>query len=174
MQPIARRQVLRASLLLFICLLTVGMGNPPPQLGGPAPDFRLESFDGKEVALSSLRGKVVLVNFWASWCAPCKKEMPEMDAAYRAHKDEGLVVLGVNFGEKKEAALRQTPAVTFPLLLDTKIEVAEKYGVTGLPVTFYVSPDGVIRERISGGLLTRENISSAFTKLRATMADATP
>jgi peroxiredoxin len=152
--------------LLWICLWTIGMGTPPPQLGGPAPDFRLESFDGKQVALSELRGKVVLVNFWASWCEPCKKEMPQMEAAYQAHRDEGLVVLGINFGEKKEAALRHIPDVTFPLLLDRKTEVAEKYGVTGLPVTFYISPDGVIRERISGGLLTRENISAAFTKLR--------
>ncbi len=160
----------QAFCVLFSCmgaLLLVGMGSRPPQMGGPAPDFTLESFEGRRVSLSEFRGKVVLVNFWASWCEPCKKEMPEIEAAYQRHKNDGLVVLAVNFGERKEEAERHVRGLSFPLLLDRNTVVAEAYGIRSLPVTFFIDSDGIIRERMTGGLLTKEGIEQTFQTLRS-------
>lgn len=142
------------------------MGPKPPQVGGPAPNFTRESFEGRPTTLSEFRGKVVLLNFWASWCESCKKEMPEIEAAYQQHKNDGLVVLAVNFGEKKERAAPHVRGLSFPLLLDRKADVAAAYGIRSLPVTFFIDSDGIIREQVTGGLLTKEGISTLFQKLR--------
>lgn len=154
-------------LLLFWGLLT-GMGSKPPQIGGPAPSFEAKTLEGKMVSLSDYRGKVVLLTFWATWCEPCKKEMPEIQAAYEKHQEEGLVVLAVNFGENLDTAsgFAHHGKLTFPILLDRRANIAERFGVISLPVTFFIDPDGVIRERVVGGTLTEEGIERLFRKVR--------
>ncbi|TAK03507.1 MAG: TlpA family protein disulfide reductase [Candidatus Manganitrophaceae bacterium] len=158
---------------LFILLSIVfpfltGMGSKPPQVGGPAPAFRLDSLEGPSMALAEHRGKIVLINFWATWCEPCLKEMPEIEAAYEQHKGEGFVVLGINFGEKPKEAEKLVKAVglTFPILMDRKVEVAERYGVVNLPVTFFIDQEGIIRERVFGGTLTKEGIGEVLVRLQ--------
>jgi len=117
-----------------------------PIVDALAPDFELETVDGEVIRLSDLRGKVVALNFWATWCTPCRLEMPDLQARADAYGDR-LTVLGVNFDETAAEvdAFRQEVGVRFPLLLDPGGEVQRLYRVRGYPTTFFVDPEGVIR-----------------------------
>lgn len=154
--------------LLFAWGIFTGMGSKPPQTGEPASDFQAETLEGRPVHLADYQGKVLLLTFWATWCEPCKKELPEIEAAYEKHKGEGFAVLGVNFGEKREEAeaFAKKMGLSFPSLFDRKINIAERYGVVSLPVSFFIDSDGIIRERVVGGLLTEEGISKTFQQIR--------
>lgn len=113
----------------------------------PAPDFTLKSNSGGNVKLSELRGQVVMVNFWASWCGPCRQEMPLLDALHQRYKDLGFTVLGVNVEEDPAAArslLEEVP-VTFPILFDSNNRVSEAYEVDAMPSTVIVDRDGKVR-----------------------------
>ena len=148
-------------------VILAGMGSRPPMVGGPAPEFTLKDLKGHPVSLADYRGKVVLLNFWATWCEPCKKEMPEMQAAYEKFKDRGFVVLSVNFGEDSDpaGAFAHHGLLTFPILLDPKVSVAARYGVVSLPVSFFIDSEGIIQERVFGGTLTEKNIGETFLRL---------
>jgi peroxiredoxin len=161
------RTIFFVALFLFSGILS-GMGSKPPQLGSPAPPFQTETVEGEPATLSNYRGKVVLLTFWASWCEPCKKEMPEIQAAYEKHKENDLVVLAVNFGEKQEAAKAfvDQMGLTFPALMDRRANIAERYAVVSLPVTFFIDKNGIIRERVFGGTLTEEDIGKVFQRVQ--------
>ncbi|RMH36777.1 MAG: TlpA family protein disulfide reductase [Nitrospirae bacterium] len=133
-----------------------GMGVRPPVVGSPAPDFELRDLEGKVHRLSDYRGNVVLLNFWATWCEPCRKEMPAMQAAYERLKDRGFVVLAINELEDVEQVREhiQKYGHTFEVLLDPDNRVANQYGVVGLPVSVFVDQEGRIQAYIRGGLLT--------------------
>lgn len=137
--------------------------------GSPAPDFALRTLDGRTVRLSDFRGKTVLLNFWASWCTPCRREMPEFDAMYRARlAANDFVVLAVDYRPlDSESEVRrffadfeerEGQAVGFPVLYDTNDgAVAERYGVAPrgakqatLPVSFFIDRDGILREKVFG------------------------
>ena len=112
-----------------------------------APDFTLKSKEGKNVRLSDLRGEVVLLNFWASWCGPCRQEMPILDAMHKKYNMLGFSVLGVNLDAKSSKAiayLKDTP-VTFPVLYDPKGDVSGEYGVQIMPSTVIIDKDGKVR-----------------------------
>ena len=120
--------------------------------GAMAPDFELKDIDGKPVRLSSLRGKAVLLNFWATWCGPCKIEMPWIIELQKQYADQGLVVLGVAMDDdaKDVPAFVKQMGVNYPVLLGND-KVADLYGgVSGLPTTFYIGRDGKIVERVFG------------------------
>ena len=123
-----------------------------PQKGFLAPDMDLMTLDGDQIRLSDLRGQPVLINFWASWCGPCRAEMPHFQAAYEAHADEGLVVLAVNQMEAPgtAASFAKEFGLTFPVLLDSRGDVSEIYKVRGFPTSFFVDVDGVIRYLFTG------------------------
>lgn len=125
-----------------------------PLVGSEAPNFSLRSLDGSEMSLRAWRGQVVLVNFWATWCLPCRTEMPEIEAAYQAHRSEGLTVLAINQGEDKETVARfvQEFRLTFPVLLDSDGAVVKRYDVRGLPASFFIDREGVIYTIRSGEL----------------------
>lgn len=117
------------------------------QQGQPAPDFSLPSLGGENVRLSDLAGQVVLVNLWATWCPPCKAEMPTLNAFYENHRQAGLVVLAVNHQEDAAtvAAFIQAEGFSFPVLLDQQAEVMGLYQAQGLPTTFIIDRKGVIQ-----------------------------
>ena len=130
-------------------------------MGNIAPDFTLESLDGGKVSLSDYRGNVVLVNFWASWCDPCRTEIPDLEAAYQAHKGQGLIVLGVNVAETRQVVGPSVKAfgISYPVLLDEQDRLMKVYRGLGLPMSLLIDREGVIRERHMG-LLTAERTES--------------
>ena len=140
-----------------------------------APDFRLQDLDGRVVMLSDFRGKTVVLNFWASWCPPCREEMPEFQALWDERGAEGsddLVVLAVNFlrDDSVGAATNfiQANDFTFPVIFDTtRGEVAQRYGVRGLPATFFIDRNGIVRTTALGpvfGNLLETGIADADTE----------
>lgn len=144
---------------LLLGLLAAGdlqAQNLNPMPGRPlAPDFTLTGVDGKRHRLADQRGKVVFVNFWATWCPPCLKEMPSMQRAWNQLKGENFMMYAINVGEDKELVARFTFEIgvdlTFPLLLDGNSAVIKQWPVPGLPTTFIVAPDGRIAYRVVGG-----------------------
>ena len=116
-------------------------------VSGPAPDFTLKSRSGENIKLSELRGEVVMINFWASWCAPCRQEMPLLEDLYQRYGDMGFTLLGVNVEEDSSQAdslLRDIP-VSFPILYDTENTVSKLYKVVAMPSTIMVDRDGNMR-----------------------------
>ena len=114
---------------------------------GPAPKFQLTSMAGKPVSLDSLKGQVVMINFWASWCGPCREEMPVLEQLYTKYKPMGFTMIGVNVEPDSKLAaewLKATP-VTFPILFDTKSEVSKLYQVSSMPSTVIVDRKGNLR-----------------------------
>ena len=140
-----------------------------PKEGFAAPDFTLSLLDGGEISLSELRGKVVLVNFWTSWCPPCRKEMPAIESVYRSYKDMGLVVIGLNLtaqdSKQAAASFAQEVGVTFPIALDLDNSVGNLYRVTALPTSFFIDRKGVIRSVIVGGPMSEALIQSKVEEL---------
>lgn len=151
-----------AVVLATVALLgLLGMAGRPPLVGGPAPEIALKDLQGQEVKLSDLRGKIVLLNFWATWCKPCKEEMPAMQASYDKLRGQGLVVLAVNELEDTEKVIEHIRSYghTFPVVMDHDNHVANRYGVVGLPASFLIDRHGIVRERIFGSLLTEQRIA---------------
>ena len=130
--------------------------SQPALTGAPrsiAPDLELVGLDGARVSLKDLRGKVVLLNFWATWCPPCTAEMPDLEALYREYGDaQDFVVAGVNFEEEVEPVDRfvREHKISFPVWLDSKGEAGAQLGVRGLPVSFIVDREGYIRDAWNG------------------------
>lgn len=118
-----------------------------------APNFTLKDLNDKTHSLSDFRGKVVAVNFWATWCPPCRKELPSMQRAYKDYHKKGFVILGVNEGEDWDtiAPFLENFSLTYPILLDKESTVIGKWKVLGLPTTFIVDRKGRITHRINGG-----------------------
>lgn len=123
-----------------------------PRPGARAPEIGLADLDGRLVTIDSLRGQTVLVNFWASWCPPCEKEMADLQTLYGEERDRGLVVLGINEGEEpsRAAEFLQRKGITFPTVLDARMEVTQRYEVFGLPNSFVIDPQGIVRARVVG------------------------
>ena len=120
-----------------------------------APDFTLFDRQGSPVSLSDFRGKVVMLNFWATWCPPCRAEMPSMERLHSKLQEEDFVLLAVNVEESGQSAVdafvREIP-VSFPVLFDSAQEVSRLYRVSGIPQTFIIDPQGRIVQQITGGL----------------------
>jgi peroxiredoxin len=126
--------------------------DPPPEAGKPAPDFTLRSLDGEVVSLGDFRGQTVVLNFWATWCGPCRREFPEFVEAYERNKDRGLVILAVNLRENTQSVREFASdfGATFPVLLDADGSVASQYRLRGLPVTWFIDAQGFARLQIIG------------------------
>jgi thiol-disulfide isomerase/thioredoxin len=118
----------------------------------PAPDFLLEDLYGRRIGLKGFRGKVVLLNFWATWCPPCIQEMPTMEKLHRELNREGLEVVAVNFRESREEVQKFFTEIglTFTALLDKDGKVFEKYGAWGLPVTYIIDQKGALVGKAAG------------------------
>jgi peroxiredoxin len=128
---------------------------PAPQVGFLAPEFRLPSTTGEEIALSELRGQPVLVNIWATWCPPCRAEMPAMQEVYQEYQESGFTILAVNATHQDNAAeaiaFGESYGLSFPILFDRDGEVSRLYEVRALPTSFFIDDQGIIRELVVGG-----------------------
>ena len=146
----------------FLGLLAWGMIKKEPITGlsgvtmvnRPAPDFKLKTFDGPTISLRALRGRPVVLNFWASWCPPCRIEASLLERTWRVYKKRGVAFIGVDIQDREEDALRfiREFDITYPNAPDPSGEVSISFGVSGLPVTFFVSKDGQILRRWVGAI----------------------
>ena len=140
-----------------------------PREGFLAPDFTLDTLDGNKVALSSLRGKIVVVNIWATWCPPCRAETPALEKAYEQYKDSGVVILGVDLTSQDSVSdvtsFVQEFKLTYPILLDRDGSVGYLYQIKGLPSTFFINRAGIIRTVVVGGPMSDTFIRSKIEAL---------
>ena len=118
----------------------------------PAPQFTLPTLEGGKVALNEFRGKLLMLNFWASWCVSCREEMPAMERLYQKYKDQGFVILGVNIKDEKKSAISfvKELKITFPIAFDPKGEVGLVYGAWGIPTTYLIDANGLALARVVG------------------------
>ncbi|MCK5002297.1 MAG: TlpA family protein disulfide reductase [Gammaproteobacteria bacterium] len=150
--------------ILLLTTFTANAAWEQPELGyklSPlakpvdAPNFVLNDMDEYEYDFSEYRGKVVLLNFWATWCPPCKREMPSMERVYQNHQDDDFTVIGVNQMEDGDRIFAFTGSLdlrpTFNILLDTDSRVSQAYNVRGLPTTYLIDKKGRVRYRAVGG-----------------------
>ena len=136
-------RLLTACLISLVCVSLAGAAS----VKGPAPNFTLKSLGGKNLKLSEMTGNVVLINFWASWCGPCREEMPLLNALHKKYQPLGFTVLGVNVEEELDGARRflKNVPVDFPILLDNTNKVSKQYKVVAMPTTVVVDRDGNMR-----------------------------
>jgi len=156
-----RSLLLQTTALVLMMLVLPGckdsrQNEPAPAVrvvGKPAPDFALQDTQGRTWRLSELRGKVVFVNFWATWCPPCRAEMPSMQALAHSLPPKDFQMLAILSNDRAEAALRLATSVGFtaPILLDPENIASRAYGLTGVPESYIVDRNGILREAIIGG-----------------------
>jgi len=135
--------------------------------GNLAPDFRLQNLEGQTVSLGDLRGSPVMLNFWATWCGPCRYEMPYLQQVYEEWSGKGLVLLAIDIGENPSLVkgFLEMNNLDLPVLLDTEKNVAEEYDIRGIPTTFFVDKDGIIQEKIVGSFPSKEAIEGHLAKI---------
>ncbi len=136
-------------LIALLALLAWGLRAQAggPLEAGPAPDFSLTTFGGETLTLSDLRGQVVIINFWASWCPPCRDEAPYLEATWRKYRDQGVIFIGVDYVDAEPNALAYIEEfdITYPNGPDIGQKIAEAYRIKGVPETFYVDKTGQLR-----------------------------
>ncbi|MDP9383384.1 MAG: TlpA family protein disulfide reductase [Chloroflexota bacterium] len=156
---------LRLGLALFPVLLVPAVGlllllNPGTSTSrgamprGSAPSFEFTTFEGQKLALSQLEGKGVVLNFWASWCVPCREEMPYFETTYQTYKDRGVVFVGLAMQDRPEdsRAFLEELRITYPNGPDEGGDISVRYGVAGLPTTVFITPDGEVARTWQGAL----------------------
>jgi cytochrome c biogenesis protein CcmG/thiol:disulfide interchange protein DsbE len=144
------------AVLAFLLLLSYGLLSGPvsaPLSEGPAPDLSLQSFDGGQLSLDSLRDQVIVVNFWGSWCAPCREEAPVLEKVWQEYQGQGVTFIGIAYKdtEGKARAFLDEFGITYPNALDPGNRVARAYRVQGVPETFFIK-DGEIADLYIGPL----------------------
>ncbi len=158
-------------IILLLVLLVTGCSarseSPGVRVGELAPGFQLQNLDGQAISLVDLRGKPVLLNFWATWCPPCRDEMSYLQQIYEEWSGKGLMLLAIDIGESpaKVESFLQTHNLSLPVLLDDKQVVAQKYSITGIPTTFFIDKDGIIQGKIVGAFPSKEAIERYLAKI---------
>ncbi len=147
--------------------VTAAATGAAPQVGKPAPDFELTMIDGTKVRLSDFKGRPVWINFWASWCPPCRAENPDIQDLYNAHKDaDGLVLLAPAIGEGRDsvAGYMQRADLQYPVGTDSDTQIAANYRVLGIPTHIFVDRDGIIRE-IRVGAISKKTMEKKLAQI---------
>jgi peroxiredoxin len=168
--------VLGLALIVAVWLLAGRSAEPTlptvAEVNRPAPAFTLRALDGGEVRLEDYRGKVVLLNFWGSWCEPCKEETPDLQRAHVQLEAEGLVIIGVNLwnqegrdAEQKVRAFAESYGMSYPVALDTDGSVAQDYRLYPIPTSYFIDPQGNIRY-IKASVLKASEIETLFRRLQ--------
>ncbi len=177
-RPTRRRAVLLALVVVLVAavvaLLATGLGRDPsvtasPLVGKAAPDFNLRGLDGPAVKLSALRGQVVVVNFWASWCAECQDEQDALDATWQRYQDSGVVLVGVDFEDTAGSARDyiHNVGLSYPVVDDTNSRTALAFGIRGIPETFLIDRTGHIADRVIGSVTADSLATKIDAVLRA-------
>lgn len=161
-----KKRLIMRSFILFILTAALGYtlysnffhSKEKVDVGSIAPDFVLNDLNGKKIQLSDYAGKGVFLNFWGTWCEPCKREMPYIERQYQYYKNHGVEVLAINVGESNLAVenFKEQYGLTFPILLDKKMEVLNAYGVDPLPTTFLIDKNGKVVKIITGSMTERD------------------
>jgi cytochrome c biogenesis protein CcmG/thiol:disulfide interchange protein DsbE len=162
------------AVLALLALVAWGLmrAQAGPRAAGPAPDFTLTTFSGEQVSLSRLRGQVVVINFWASWCPPCREEAAYLESTWRAYRDRGVVFIGVDYADTEREALAYMEEfdLTYPNGPDIGTRISQDYRIQGVPETFFVARDGTLRGVKIGPLAPPE----LGQRLDALLAEAYP
>ncbi len=148
-----------------------GPGSARPdvgiRIGNLAPDFSLKGLDGQTVKMSELRGKPVMVNFWATWCPPCREEMPDLQKAYQKYRGEGMVFLGIDMQEDPETVRKfvQQNGYDWTFVVDSDAQVARTYQASAIPTSYFVDRNGIIRDTQIGAV-TPALLDAKLSKIR--------
>ncbi|MFO7820210.1 MAG: TlpA disulfide reductase family protein [Halanaerobacter sp.] len=175
----------KVGLIVILVLMIIGLGlyyqlNKPSlnkeakevqgevgiEVNNIAPDFELTNLDGERVSLSDYRGKYLLLNFWATWCPPCRREMPDLNEFHKENKDD-FVVLAVNLGGAKEKVSKfiDDGSYIFPVLLDENKEVGDRYNIASIPTSYFIGPQGKIQD-IKKGAITKTELDKIKEKIQ--------
>ncbi len=160
-----------AVLLLSACgsLSAAGARPATAKIGDLAPEIDFKSVTGDQITLSKLEGRPVLVNFWATWCGPCREEFPALVRMYKKYQDQGLVVIGVNYQDPNSDAgiltFMKNTLVNFPVVRDVGERTGRAYRVDGLPTSYFIDRKGILRDVVVGGPMTDEFLDQQFAKI---------
>ena len=157
--------------LAFIVLLAVRLWQTNVQeqrAAGEAPELQFTTFDGVEIDLDELRGKGVVINFWASWCTPCREEADLLEQTWRREKENGIVFLGLDYLDQEPAALAYLAEfdITYPNGPDLRSQAARRYRIQGVPETFFISPEGRIVETVVGPIASQQELDALLDRIR--------
>lgn len=160
-------------LLGFVAFLAIGLQRQNAsgqRAAGMAPDLEFTTFDGETVRLEDLRGQGVVVNFWASWCDPCRAEADLLEQAWRREKENGIVFLGIDYLDQEHAALAYIEEfdITYPNGPDLRSDIARRFRIKGVPETFFIAPDGSIASTVVGPILGENDLQQRLDLIRPT------
>lgn len=158
-------------LLAFVLLLALRLWQTKAseqRAAGEAPPIEFTSFEGETIRLADLRGKGVVVNFWASWCDPCRDEAALLEATWRREQDNGIVFLGLDYLDQEPAALKYLAeySVTYPNGPDLRSDAARRYGIKGVPETFFIDPEGKIVQTVIGPIVSQGQMDQYLNLIR--------
>ena len=158
-------------LVVFVGFLVVGLNRENKsdwRASGIAPDFTFTTFDGKTIHLADLKGKGVVVNFWASWCVPCKEEAQLLEHAWQREKNNNIVFLGLDYLDQEHAAKAyiEQYGINYPSGPDLQSAAARRYGITGVPETFFISPDGTIKRYLLKQIVSEAELNQYLATIR--------
>ena len=156
-----------AAVVILLAVLGLGLMRTqqgPVGVGSQAPDFTLTTFEGEQISTEALRGQVVVVNFWASWCAPCEEEAAELEQAYRQYQDQGVVFLGVNYVDTEPEAMAYMNKfdISYPSGPDLGTRISQKFRMRGVPETYIIDPSGRIDSVRKGPYSSLAEIQAAI------------
>jgi peroxiredoxin len=170
-----RRNKMLQSVILAIVLIVGGYAvyqslfktTSVMKAGDKPPEFRLLGLDGSSHDLSEYKGKPLILNFWGTWCPPCRDEMPAFQTIYDKWKDKGVQLVGINLSEEKLSVsnFAEEVGAKFPILLDRNKQIEKKYGLKQYPTTFFISADGKIQDIVIGGPMSETDIQTRIVKL---------
>lgn len=147
-----RKILLLAAVIMSVIVFVAAAKNTGVKVGQKAPNFKLMDLNGKQVSLASLKGKGVVLNFWATWCSPCRAELPDFQKEHRRGKKYRVVTVNLRENKKTVQNFVKKGKYTFPVLLDTKGQAANLFKVRGIPTTYFIDKNGIVREVVVGAL----------------------
>ena len=165
------RLVIVAALLAFVWMLTVGLqrqNKSQQRAAGEAPSFEFTTFEGETISLADLEGQGVVLNFWASWCGPCRAEADLLEETWQREEGGGIIFIGLDYLDQEHAALEYMAEfdITYPNGPDLQSDAARSYGIKGVPETFFIGPDGEIQSHVIGPIASQADLNQRLDEIR--------